>query len=173
MEKSQTTSIPIDIDVYRAIEAHRKTFSQSQNDILREVFRLPEITFDTTEPLPPDPPKGRRTGTYVFTIRDERVEQNSLKAAYVSCILKLTELDSGFLEKLSAKTTKSRRIVAKDPRNLYLNNPSLHKKYALRLIDQWWIDTNLSRPQCEQRLEVACGIVGLQFGVDLKLDFPN
>lgn len=167
MNGIETTAIKIDIDVHRAIEARRKTFSQSHNAILREIFSLPEATDRA-----PDPPK-RRTGTYSFILIGERVEEGSLKAAYLACLLKMAELDSQFLESLSKKTTKARRIVSRDPRELYLRKPELSEKYASRLTDIWWVDTNLSQQQCEQRLKLACEVAGLQFGNDLELIFPS
>ena len=96
-----------------------------------------------------------------------------MKAAYISCLRKLTERDPQFLVRLSEKTTRSRRIVAQNPRDLYFRRPELSKQFASRLTDQWWVDTNLSRQQCEQRLKTACDVAGLQFGDSLVLDFPN
>ncbi len=172
MTALQTKTIEIDIDVHCAIEARRTTFDQSENAILREVFSLPKVTDGTGGPLPPDR-RQRRTGTYVITLLEERFEKGSLKEAYTSCLLKLTELDPQFLERLSGKTTKSRRIVAQKPRDLYFRTPELSKQFASRLTDQWWVDTNLSRQQCEQRLKTACDVAGLRFGSDLALDFPD
>lgn len=162
-----TTTIKIDIDVYRAIEARRTTFSQSHNAILREIFTLPETLQRVS-----DPPK-RRTGTYGFIMLGERVEEGSLKAAYLACLLKMAELDPQFLERLSEKTTKARRIVAREPRELYLRKPELSEKYASRLTGHWWVDTNLSQQQCELRIKIACEVAGLQFGNDLELIFPK
>ena len=52
----RTTTIEIDIDVHRAIETRRTTFSQSQNAILREVLGLPEDTLKTQRLISSDPP---------------------------------------------------------------------------------------------------------------------
>ena len=106
-------------------------------------------------------------------MRGERVEEGSVKAAYISCLRKFAELDPRFLERLSEKSTKSRRIVARGSNELYLKTPELAGKHALRLTGQWWVDTNLSRQQCEQRLKIACDVADVRFGDDLVLDFPN
>lgn len=168
---SQTTEIKIDIDVHRAIEARRATFTQSPNDILRVALGLPEA------PRPQAPihssPKPRRTGTYAFELLGEKVDESSLKAAYKSILGRLAELDSRFLERFSERYTKSRRFVAQNPRELYLKKPELADDYAEQLTEEWWIDINLSREQVKQRLKAACEVAGLALGVDLVLTFPD
>ena len=167
----QTTEIKIDIDVHRAIEARRATFTQSPNDILRAVFELPEAS----RPQAPihTPPKPRRTGTYAFELLGEKIDESSLKAAYKSILRRLAELDSRFLERLSERFTRSRRVVARNPRKLYLKKPELADDYAEQLTAEWWVDINLSRQQVEQRLKIACEVADLVFGDDLALDFPD
>lgn len=170
-----TKTIKIDIEVHRAIESRRQSFAQSENDILREVFGIP-----SEPPQPPSPPgrprrRHRRgiSGRYAFVLLEERVEEDSLKAAYMDRLRRLAELDAQFLERLSEETTKARRIVARRPEDLYLKRPELAEKFAVQLTDQWWVDTNLSRSQCEQRLKTACEVTGIGFGSDLVLDFPD
>ena len=169
---SQTNAIEIDIEVHRAIETRRTDFSQTRNDILREVFKLPKIEHEAHQSQSSADPSRRRTGTYAYELLGERVEEGSLQAAYVSCLLRIAELDATFLKELSKKSTKSRRIVASDPQALYLKTPGLSGKYARPLTDGWWVDINLSRLQCEQRLKTACDIAGLGIDRDLVLDFP-
>ena len=159
-------AIEIDVDVHRAIESRRTDFDQSHNDILREAFNL------TNGHTSADPSR-RRTGTYAYELLGARGEEGSLQAAYMSCLVDIAKQKSGFLEQLSTESTKSRRIVARDPEKLYLKTPELSGKYARPLEDGWWVDINLSRQQCEQRLKVACNVAGLKWGRDLVLDFPN
>lgn len=170
-----TKTIKIDIEVHRAIESRRQSFAQSENDILREVFGIP-----TERPQPPSPPKRLRrrhrrgiTGRYAFVLLGERIEEDSLNAAYMSCLRQLAEFDPQIFERLSEKPTKARRIAARRPEDLYLKTPELAKKFAVQLTDQWWVDTNLSRLQCVQRLKTACEVAGIEFESDLVLDFPD
>ena len=169
-KQHMTKTIEIDIEVHRAIETRRKSFAQSENDILQEVFGI------SPEPLRPplSPKRPCRTGRCAFVLLGERVEGDSLKGAYMDCLRQLAELDPQLLERLSEKTTKARRIVARRPEDLYLNKPAeFAEEHAEQLTDQWWVDTNLSRPQCEQRLKIACEVTGIGFGCDLILDFPD
>ncbi len=164
-----TTGINIDIDVHRAIEARRKSFDQSQNSILREVFGLPSAA---TKPSP-KPPRVGHAGKYTYVLLGDRVEEGTLRDAYRGCLLKIASRDPQFLEQLSRKATRSRRIVARNPKDLYLASPHLSEKFAERLVDHWWIDMNLSRQQCIQRLRIACQVINIGFGNDLILDFPG
>ena len=168
----QTTKIALDLDVHRAIENRRTSFDQSPNAILREILGMssaePELVRPDRAP--------RRTGTYAFTLLGNRTAAGSLKEAYTRCLQKLGELDPGFFERLSRVTTRSRRIVARSPADLYLRKPELAEKFAARLTGPWWVDTNLSRSQCEQRLMTACEVAELRFGGDdgdLVLEFPG
>ncbi len=169
----RTTDIKIDIDVHRAIETRRTGFNQSHNDILREIFGLSKAQNKNPGPSPADLLRPRRTRTYAFELLGERVEEGNLKTAYMSCLRKLAELDHQFLDELSKEKTRSRKIIARDPKELYLKTPGLSEKFAVHLMGQWWIDTNLSQSQVEWRLEQACAVADLQFGSDLVLDFPK
>lgn len=168
MANSATSSIDIDIMVHRAIEARRTGFQQTQNDILREVFGLnegsPSLVHQPAQPL-----RTRHTGSFQIEFLGDRFEEHSLKDAYIRCLRLLSSFRPQFLEQLSQKSTRSRRIVARLKEDLYLNKPSLAEKFAMPLGDGWWVDTNLSRQQCDSRLEMACEVAGIRFGNDLKL----
>lgn len=164
------TKIDIDIEVHKAIEAQRATFGQLPNDILREVLGL-ETNGQRTEPSHTGPTRTRRTGVFAFELLGEREEYASLKDAYLGCLRKLADLDSEFLDGLGGETTPARRIVARKKKDLYMRSPGLAGDFAERLCSGWWVDTNLSRQQCEKRLEVACDVAGIKLGTDLILDF--
>ena len=165
-----TTEIVIDIDVHQAIECRRTSFDQTPNDILREILAIPGSKPETLQPLPVS---RRRTGRFAFILHGEQVEEQSLKAAYLRCLQMLADLDASFLERLSTERTRARRLVAREPKDLYLNSPRLAEKFAVRLADVWWVDTNLSRQQVEKNLQIACGVADIGFGADLRLLFPD
>lgn len=171
---TSTTTIEIDIDVHRAIEARRVTFDQSPNDILRTVFRVSEAAPGPSGTMPPTPSTTRRTGKFPYTLLGERNEGKSHKEVYIGCLRKLAARDPQFLERLSAESTRGRRIVARTPSDLYISSPGLSEKnHHFRLTDEWWVDTNLSSQTIYRRLETACEVAGLRFGEDLILDSAN
>ena len=168
----RTSKIAIDLDVHRAIENRRTSFDQSHNAILRDILGL--SLAPSSAVYPERTP--RRTGTYAFTLRGNRIAAGSLKQMYTECLRKLGELDPQFFDRLSEQSTRSRKIIAKKPADLYARKPELAEKHAFHLTGPWWVDTNLSRLQCEKRLQTACELVGLRFGGergDLILEFPG
>ena len=166
------TTIEIDIDVYRAIEARRVTFRQSRNAILRGVFGLTDGPKEPSD-LPPAIAGTRRTGDFAFQLLGKRVEARSLKDAYLRCLQALAEREPTFLQNLATLSTRARRLVARQPEHLYLKRPELAEKHAAPLPGGWWVDTNLSRQQCENRLKSACEVARIEFGRDLILEFPH
>lgn len=182
------TKISIDLEVHRMIEAGRVSFDETPNAILRRLFHI-----DTTsraaesrgkksetskEDGSPDlikmpVNKRRRTGSYEFVLQGIRHKENSLRDAYKACLLELASLDSNFLDRLSLVETRSRRIVARDPKDLFKNSPELASKFSAPLKGEWWFDINLSQLQVEQRLKLACKEANISYGIDLKLDFPR
>lgn len=173
MKNSRRTTIEIDIDVHRAIEARRTSFGESQNDILRGVFGVQSQRVESPDSLPPSIPRTRRTGEYAFRFHGKRIAATSLKDAYLGCLRALAESEPQFLEKLGTLSTRARRIVAREPEDLFIKKPELARKFATPLLDGWWADTNLSRQQCESRLKSACDVAQIIFGRDLVLEFPD
>ena len=174
---TKTTQIAIDLDVHQAIEQRRSDFDQTPNDILRTVFGLPPHRAVQT-PRDPGPTRrqsnGRRTGRCAFTLFGKRVESGSRKDAHLACIEQLADLDDSFLPRLAQRATQARRLIARNPQDLYIRSPELYRDHAAPLAvngETWWIDTSLSGPACEKRIETMCEVAGLQFGKDLVLEF--
>jgi len=165
-------SIEIDLDVHREIELARTSFDESENQILRRVLKL-------DKPMSPIPTgksrrKGlsRRTGTYRISVHQDEIVESSLKDAYKSALRMLAESDPGFLERLAEHKTSARRIVARTPADLYLKTPDLAAQFAERLVDDYWLDTNLSQQQIISRLRTAARVAKCQFGRDVAISFP-
>lgn len=170
-KKATTTKIDIDLDVHRTIEANRTGFEQTPNDILRELLGLEAGQAEVVEG--PSPTRVRRTGKFRIQLLGDAFEAASLKDAYLDCLRALSKSDPQFLDRLATKATRSRRIVARQKRDLYIRSPELARDFAEQLCRGWWVDTNLSRLQCKKRLEVACEVAGITYGDDLVLEFPT
>ena len=163
--------IGIDVEVYRAIEANRVSFSESENDILRRM-----IVGSTTQRLR----KGsvsesvfaqgtRNRGSWTVTIAGKQTQVGSLSAAYQRLLLGLAERDTNFLERFSKIRGRTRRFVAKQPEALYENSVHLAADFAKPLIDGWYFDTNLSLQQIAQRAKAAAEVSGLRYGVEVMI----
>ena len=125
----------------------------------------------------PGPAVGRRnfasTKSYDIEILGDKISGCSLIEVYKKCLLKLADLDPGFLEGFSAGGSSGRRYIAKHPKSLYLKSPQLAEDYAKLLCAPWYYDTNLGERQIRQRLEFACEVAGIGYGIDLICSFEE
>ena len=170
--------VAVDIDVHKAIEAHRTSFKQSKNDILREILGLKGGGLTTPAPADPLPSsegvtRKRAVGDYSFEFEGRKHTEQRLIDAYLLLVRLLAKRDAMFLPALAKLTTRNRRIVAKEGTSLYLKSPHLAKEHAHKLVDDWYIDGYLSQEQVETRIRLACEVAGLKLGKDVVLDFPK
>jgi len=175
------TTVEIDLETYKAIEANRNNFEQSLGDILKtmllgEKVKVRDLKPENNEVAGPTDRKARtytkiRPLDYSFTFMGSHSSEPTLRDAYKAILLKLAYSDKNFLERLSHEKTRARRIVARIPGDLFFKSPELARNHAEKLTSDWWFDTNLSELQVVQRLRMACKVAGIQFGKDLVLDF--
>jgi hypothetical protein len=162
--------IGIDLDVNRAIESNRRSFAETENDILRRLLlRDAEAT-----PLPSIGPDiesqvTRARGRWTVVRGANRRAAQNLKEAYRTALLVLHEEFPDFLEKFADEQARSRRFIAKSPADLYLRSPALARSHAKPLADGWFFDTNLSTDQVSRRVRIAARLCGLRYGKDLML----
>ena len=179
MSISRLGVVEIDVEVHKAIESRRTSFSETPNEILRSVLGLNKVA--TIVPIVvqniPDEyerlTRSRSVGPYNFTIEGQFFSEGGLTDAYLKCLNIIASNHPEFLAKFSQMNSRARRYIAKNPVELYKNSPHLVDQHAKRFIGDWWIDTNLSQDQVVTRLEDAAQCASLVFGVDLKLDFPK
>ena len=179
-----TTTITIDLEVYRALESMRQDFGETHNSLLRtslgltkakEIVGFPATEFQKSIPtvVPAVRQVGtrRHSGTYGFALLGKHYEAKSLREAYTTILCELASLDSDFLDSLSRLETPGRRIVSKVPVELYKKTPALAESFAEKLSGDYWVDVNLSQPQVEARLRMALRIIGFELGKELLLEF--
>lgn|GEM_PF-1977550 len=111
----------------------------------------------------------RRTGNYLVQMGDRACFAASQKAAYRLALIWLEKTSPGLLDRLAGSGTRNRRIVAPSPEALYPRSPAL-AKHAEKLVDDWYVDVNLSKEQKLSRLRTACRLAGVMFGKDLIVD---
>jgi hypothetical protein len=65
---------------------------------------------------------------------------------------------------------RKRTYVAKTPAELFPGQPmAFAKKHSRKLVDDWYVDTNLSPTQMRRILPVAVAAAGLSLGKDVKI----
>ena len=163
--------IGIDVDVHRAIEQARRSFSESENDILRRLLlgepasrgsALPKRTSLAEDTI-------RSRGLWSVDVKGERISAANMKEAYRTLLLKLDEVSPKFIERFASERARSRKFVARKPADLYDSSPHLADEYAQPLKDGWYYDTNLSTEQVAKRARVAARVAGLLYGRDVRL----
>lgn len=152
------SSIPVDLELHKAIEACRLTLEESQAEIVKRVLGVSGQAQTRASSDLSSFPKvrhSRRGGEYRIQILGRTIETYSLKEALKQAILLAEEKKPGFVEKLALhRTSRGRRIVARKPEELYPGKPQLVENCAERLDARWWYDTNISNDQCQRYLNI-------------------
>ncbi len=168
---SGMAQIEVSLTTFKAIEAARLSFGESHDEIVRRVLatrrsRSQAMIRDAARPTPP-PTRRRGTTSAILFGRTEPVA--NLKQGYIAILTALVRHKPSLFEHLAQEGRTRRRWVARTPEGLYADSPHLARDHAWPLPGDWFLDTNLSRAQIDQRLEVACKVAGYRYGDDLKL----
>lgn len=164
--------ILIDVEVNRVIEASRRSFAESENEILRRLLiELPQqpgspaIVAVTQIEVPNFGSRGR--GRWQVKFGEEAVSATNLKDAYCNLLRLADQRDKQFLQTFSAYKARTRRYVARNGRDLYLSAPHLAQQHAIELVPGWFVDGNLSTEQVAKRARAAALAAALFYGTDV------
>ena len=97
----------------------------------------------------------------------ETVDTYSLKDLLSAGLHALEKVKPGTLEKLSKVKKSTKRIVAKNPSDLF-DTPGLSETYSQKLMDGWSYGTNNSAQETNAWLERACEAAGVKWGKDFS-----
>jgi len=111
-----------------------------------------------------------RQGKYSFELLGECGSADTLGDLLVGALRSLAELDNRFLPKLAEKKARTRRLVARNPVDIYPNNKPL-AHYSKIVCDGWWVGTNYSRQDVIRILSTACRVAGINWNEDLLVNF--
>ncbi len=100
----------------------------------------------------------RTSGKYYVEIKGNVMECQSLKEMLAKGLRAFEQNKPGTLEKISKIRPKTKRIVARERRDLF-GNANLVEKYAERLDDDWWYGTNNSTQETEACLKRGAELV--------------
>jgi hypothetical protein len=167
---SELRHIAIDVEVHRAIERARQSFSESENEILHRLL------IGARKPLKsgrrrssPALQATRSRGSWAVELHGKRHAAPNMSEAYRLLLIMLEEAAPGLLDKLAEERTRSRRFVAREPSALYKDSPHLTRQFARHLQDDWYYDANLSADQVGKRARVAARLAGFTYGRDVRL----
>lgn len=113
------------------------------------------------------PKTSRKSGKYQLIVFGETVDTHSLKDLLSAGLLALEKAKPGTLEKLSKVKKSTKRIVARNPSDLF-DTPGLSGTYSQQLMAGWWYGTNNSALETKVWLERACECAGVKWGMDFS-----
>lgn len=143
-----------------------------------------DLTKETISPIsgpviPPDPKTtparipqraSRRSGKYYIEVKGNTIECVSLKETLSEGLKALKKIHPGTLDKLTTIMPRSKRIVSRDPNQLF-KKPDLVHRYSEKLVDDWWFGTNNSTNETLTWLRRGADIAGLVWGEDIETSF--
>jgi hypothetical protein len=109
----------------------------------------------------------RRSGDHWFEFNGHRTECRSLKELLAEGLKSIEKSKPGTLEKLSRIKPRSRRIVAREPKQLF-ESEHLIRDYAEKLTNDWWYGTNNSAAETDAWLERACTYADFKWGTEFR-----
>lgn len=109
------------------------------------------------------PKVARKSGKYQLTAFGKTTEIHSLKDLLKAGLIALEKQYPGTLDKLAKIKTTTKRIVARNPADLF-DTPGLSEEYGMKLNDNWWYGTNNSKQETNAWLKRACECAGIEWG---------
>ncbi len=164
------TQIDVTLGTYKAIEAARLSFTESHDDIVRRILasrRSARIA--PPEAMRVSPPATRRRGDVAVDLFGRRVPVANCKYAYLAILNALVRHKPSLFELLAREGTPRRRWVARSAEARYFGSPHLARDHATPAHGDWFVDTNLSRKQIDQRLAIAAKLAGYRYGEDVRI----
>jgi hypothetical protein len=168
---SGMAQIEVSLATFKAIEAARLSFGESHDEIVRRVLASPKSNTRAlvNEAVRNRPPLTRRRGHVSVDLFGRIVPVANLKGAYIAILSALIRHKPSLFEHMESEGRTRRRWIARAAEGLYGDSPHLARDHAHQILPGWYLDTNLSRVQIDQRLAVACKVAGYRFGDDMRI----
>ncbi len=112
----------------------------------------------------------RQSGRYILEFKGTMTECGSLKNLLAEGLMALEKCQPGMLEKLSAIKPRTKRIVARNPEDLF-DRVDQSAEYSEPLMDGWWYGTNNSAEETRTWLTRGAEIAGLKWDKDISISF--
>ena len=168
---SGMAQIDVSLATFKAIEAARLSFGESHDEIVRRVLAVRQSRAQSAirESARAAPPATRRRGHVSVDLFGREQPVANFKAAYIAILTALLRHKPSLFEHLADEGKTRRRWIARTADGLYADSPHLARDHAHAMPGDWFLDTNLSRAQIDQRLEAACKIAGYRYNEDVRI----
>jgi predicted type IV restriction endonuclease len=127
--------------------------------------RNPERSLDTSY-------ENSQTPEFVgFSLHGKTHRYKNAIETYTNALRELARRDPDFPTRFAAypKGRGKRPYIARTREALYPGKPDFEGGRELRR--GWWIDTNLSNKQKARLMKIACDVMDIKYGTDLKVNF--
>lgn len=115
----------------------------------------------------PSEPRTRNTGVYLLEVKGKTTEHTRQRDVLAEGLKAIETLKPGTLEKLSGVKSRTRRIVARDPKELF-DKAHLADKHVSKLMDGWYYGTNNNAQETNRWLREGAELAGLKWGKDIS-----
>ena len=168
---SGMAQIEVSLATFKAIEAARLSFAESHDEIVRRALAVRRSNAQNAarEGAWPVARATRRRGNISVDLFGRIEQVANFKAAYIAILTALLRHKPSLFDHLADEGRTRRRWIARSPEGLYADSPHLARDHAHALAGEWFLDTNVSRAQIDQRLTIACKIAGYGYGKDLRI----
>ena len=112
----------------------------------------------------------RATGRYAFAHGEVEFARSSLADLLEAVLTYLERIKPGALARLSKIKKRTRRIVAREQRDLY-DRAHLARDYAREISGGWWMGTNNSRDETRKWICHACDAAGIDYVTEIVIGF--
>lgn len=133
--------------------------------------RAPRQAPTHTVPMAEEPPL-RRVG---FMLHNQLHTARNARDVLVKVFTELAHRDPTFLERFAAlpKHGRTKRYLARTPHELFPERPDLAQEFSYEFRPGWWLGMNLSHAATRRIIKMACEVVGLRYGSDLKINLSE
>ena len=146
-----STTLSLENDTFKQIA----TIDFATEEVTNVEGRVPLAIVET-------PKASRKRGEYELVAFGREVKAYSLKDLLAEGLKALEEHKPGTLESLSKVKPGTKRIVARNPADLF-DSEGLSEKYSAKLSEIWWYGTNNSAQETEAWLKRACDCAGVEW----------
>ena len=135
---------------------------------------IPDHRPSPTIESPSQQPQLQPTKTKIvgYILGEERVESRAAIDVLAKLLTRFARDDPRFLERFSQDhetVGPKRRVVTKDPAELYGEPHLLVRHKPKRLMYEYLLGTNQSKKDIQRNIKIACRVAGVKFGTELRL----
>ena len=166
-----TVSMDISISAAAALWVQRKGGENPSETILRltksAVVAKPFVRHAQRADREGDTSSGR------YEVLGRSFFARTANEAYLAILVTLSELEPTLMDKLAVQAKgNSRNHFSRNPKEVYPRRSDLDK-FVAALGNGWFVGTNISNREKRGFLEMACRVLDLEFGKDVRFEPGN